>query len=330
MGADRGKQILTVAATDPLQLGRFLQARLGLSAAAALQLIAEGAVRVDLRRAGPAAPGLAPGARVTVFTPASASQTETTPGLRILLADADLLVVEKPAGLSAQPGRRGGPSVTALLPPPASLLHRLDAEASGLLLAARTPFAAAALQAALGRGAIVREYIAVVSSTPPESGRITLRIGPRAQSGPMSALRQCYPSDSVHGQPATTLFRVIGRSGQGAAAQALVLARLGSGRTHQIRVHLAALGCPLCGDTSYGGPPAARLLLHAARLRFPHPRSGALCQVSSPLPPEFAWPASPDLAQLTSPEALATAFNMLDTLDTIDGPAGPAAGAAPR
>lgn len=290
MPADRPKRLFTVATSDPRELGPFLKARLGGPPAAAAQLLAEGAVFVGRTRAQGPAQVLTPGARVTVYT-AGTGRRDPAPALLARLTDEAVLVLDKPAGLSTQPGRRGGPSLQALLPAGATLLHRLDAEASGLLLGARTPAAAAALQQALGRGAITRDYVAIVAGRLPEAGRIELPIGPRAASGPMSALRQCYPVGSPHGQPATTLFRVAGRRGAATAEQTLLLVRLLSGRTHQIRAHLAALGCPLLGDLAYGGPPAARLMLHAARLRFTHPRTGKPCQVLSPPPPEFAWPA---------------------------------------
>lgn len=271
------------------------------------QLIAEGSVRLGQRRAERPLQPLTPGERVTVFIAAAPPRPVSAPELRIAMQDAEVMVIEKPPGLSTQPGRRGGPSLTALLPPQVSLLHRLDAEASGLLLAARTPQAAAALQQALDAGAISRSYVAVVAGSPPDSGCIELRIGPRAQSGPMSALRQCYPRGSAHGQPATTLFQVIARSGAGAAAQALLLVRIRSGRTHQIRVHLAALGSPIYGDPSYGGPAAARLLLHAAELRFLHPRTGKPCHVLS-LPDFAAAGLSFVKEPLASAQALASAF----------------------
>jgi RluA family pseudouridine synthase len=302
MPAERAKRLFTVASTDPRELGRFLQARLGGSPATVAQLVAEGAVFVGRSRALEPRQALGPGARVTVYT---ADTPAPPPALQVRLSDADFLVVDKPAGLSTQPGRRGGPSLQALLPPGATLLHRLDAEASGLLLCARTATAAATLQRALERGAITREYLAIVAGRLPESGRIELRIGPRACSGPMSALRQCYPVGSPHGQPATTLFRVAGRRGAGAAEQTLLLVRLLSGRTHQIRVHLAALGSPILGDLAYGepGPPAPRLMLHAARLRFPHPRTGRPCEILSPPPPELAWPPELVLAEASNAPA---------------------------
>ena len=279
------------------------------------QLISEGSVRIGQHRVERPLQPLTPGSRVTVFIAAAPPQPARPPGLRIAMQDADVMVIEKPPGLSTQPGRRGGPSVTALLPPQVSLLHRLDTEASGLLLAARTPQAAAALQQALDNDAISRSYVAVVAGSPADSGCIELRIGPRAQSGPMSTLRQCYPRGSDHGQPATTLFQVIARSGADAAARTLLLVRIRSGRTHQIRVHLAALGSPLCGDPSYGGPPAARLLLHAAQLRFPHPRTGKPCQVLSL--PDFSAAGLAFIEEpLASAQALASAFAEATALDT--------------
>ncbi len=295
MPTDRPKRLFTVAAQDPRELLRFLQARLDLQAAAAQQLLAEGAVFVGLKRAQQPTPLLTPGARVTVYSAATQNpRAAARSTLQVARSDEDILVIDKPAGLCTQPGRRGGPSLVAQLPPHAVLLHRLDAEASGLLLGARNAAAAAKLQHDLNRGEITREYAAVVAGCPAAAGRIDLRIGAGAQSGPMSALRQCYPVDSPHGQPATTLFHTAGRVGTGANAATLLLVQLRSGRTHQIRVHLAALGHPILGDVAYGGPPAPRLLLHAVRLRFRHPRTGQSCQVVSPPPPEFGWPPSAD------------------------------------
>ena len=314
MPADRPKRLFTVAAQDPRELVRFLQLRLDLPPAAAQQLLAEGAVFVGLKRAQLPTPLLTPGARVTVYSAAAKAPEKPValPGLNVALSDEDILVVDKPAGLPAQPGRRGGPSLAALLPPHALLLHRLDAEASGLLLCARSAAAAAELQHALNQGEITREYAAVVAGHPPAAGRIELRIGAGAQRGPMSALRQCYPVGSPHGQPATTLFQVAGRTGPGPTAPALLLVQLLTGRTHQIRVHLAALGHPILGDVAYGGPPARRLLLHAVRLRFRHPRTGQLCQVVSPPPPEFGWAVNSDGKKQTRPALAAALAQALD------------------
>jgi 23S rRNA-/tRNA-specific pseudouridylate synthase len=206
-----------------------------------------------------------------------------------------VLVVDKPAGLETLPGRRGGPSLQQLLPAGATPLHRLDAEASGLVLCARSHAAAAVLQPALASGRISREYAAVVRGAPPDSGRIDLRIGARAGGQPMAARRQCYPADATQGQAATTLFQTLGRRRDDAGQpQALLQVELQSGRTHQIRVHLATLGFPIVGDRLYGdGDQAAgRLLLHAQRLRFRHPRTGRPCLAVSPPPPEFGWPTA--------------------------------------
>ena len=299
------KRILTVAAADPHDLRGFVAARLAVSPRQAARLVAEGSVWVDGRR--PSATDRTPlhtGQRITAYLEEAAARPAKV-ALPTVFSDEHLLVVDKPAGLPSQPGRRGGPSLLSLLPRGLFLVHRLDAEASGLLLCARTATAAATLQRALERGAITREYLAIVAGRLPESGRIELRIGPRACSGPMSALRQCYPVGSPHGQPATTLFRVADRRGAGAAEQTLLLVRLLSGRTHQIRVHLAALGSPILGDLAYGepGPPAPRLMLHAARLRFPHPRTGRPCEILSPPPPELAWPPELVLAEASNAPA---------------------------
>ena len=139
-----------------------------------------------------------------MFIAAAPPQPAGTSDLRIAMQDAEVMVIEKPPGLASQPGRRGGPSVTALLPPQVSLLHRLDTEASGLLLAARTPLAAAALQQAFDAGAVSRSYVAVVAGSPPDSGCVELRIGPsrpeRPDVGPAPVLpaRLCPGSAGDH------------------------------------------------------------------------------------------------------------------------------------
>jgi RluA family pseudouridine synthase len=301
------KQILTVAAVDPRQLGPFLRARLGLSGPAVARLIAEGAVWLGGRRAKAGGDPLLPGGRVTIYLADCAAPLLPVAPV-VLFADSRLLVVDKPAGLASQPGRRGGPSLLSLLPPPLFPVHRLDAEASGLVVLARDPEAAAALGQALqddNRAArpLHREYLALVAGVPTVPvGRIELRIGPAASSSPMSPRYRVYPSEATQGQPAHTDYWLLGPPLPGtlggvAASPALSLLglRLGSGRTHQLRLHLAALGHPIVGDKLYGGLPAGRLFLHAARLRLHHPESGQLLTWEAPPPAGFPAALAPPL-----------------------------------
>lgn len=284
------KRVLTVTGTQSPQLARFLVERLQRPDADVAQLIATGAVFVGAQRAQLGSQLLPVGQRVTVYAQ-PATQSVTQPAApQPVYSDNDLVVFHKPAGLPSQPGRRGGPSLQQVLPPGAVLMHRLDAEASGLILAAKQSDLFATLQHSLERGALVREYLAVVSGVPKVNaqgeGVIALRIGGRAQSGPMSSLRQCFPETSQLGEAATTLYRVLATS-DGATPRSLLWLRLLSGRTHQIRVHLAALGHAIVGDSAYGGASGSRLLLHAARLRLRHPRTRRKLLLWSPPPDEF-------------------------------------------
>src|SRR5689334_6962205 len=164
--------------------------------------------------------------------------------------------------------------------PYVGLIHRLDREASGLLIVTLRPEANQPLQRQLETHAIVREYLAIVHGVMrADERRVDRPISPRSQG--RSALRRKPGPDA---QAAVSHFRVVRRL----ADTTLVEVRLETGRKHQIRVHAAAIGHPLLGDRRYGGPPAPRLCLHATRLRFAHPDDARAITVESPLPPELA------------------------------------------
>jgi RluA family pseudouridine synthase len=190
---------------------------------------------------------------------------------RIVDRDDDVLVLDKPAGLLTQPGPTGGPSLLSWLEEQGErpyLIHRLDREASGLLVLARRREACAPLQAALAEGSVERRYLAVVQGRPaPEGGigRIELRITVQQRD---RRLRAALPREAPGGKEATTLYRIVQELPDD---RTLLSLQLLTGRTHQIRVHLSAIGHPIVGDAFYGGAPHARLLLHAQTLRFPHP-----------------------------------------------------------
>jgi RluA family pseudouridine synthase len=275
------KRLLTAGRDDPPLLLPFLVARLGLGPEQGERLLREGAVYVGRERVQKPRFPLSPGARVVVYLgePPGAADAAAP---RIRLADEDVLVIEKPAGLLVQPGRAGGPSLLAWLEArgegAARLVSRLDREVSGLILLARRGAACAPLQAALSSGAIQRGYHAVVQGPPqPPEGRIDLRIG----RGGEPHRRVALPASAPAGAAALTEYRTEALLMGG---RALVSLRLLTGRTHQIRVHLAAIGHPIVGDRDYGGPPAERLMLHASALRFPHPGTGALVEITSPPP----------------------------------------------
>ena len=210
--------------------------------------------------------------------------------LRIAYEDEHLLVVDKPAGLAVHPGagRQTGTLVHALLGRSAGgeedrpgIVHRLDRDTSGLLVVARTEEAYRRLQSLVRRHRLEREYLALVHGRPrSRTGRIEAAIG-RDRSEPT---RQSLDTDTP--REAVTHFEVV----ELLPEYALLRVRLETGRTHQIRVHLAAIDLPVVGDRVYGVPGLGleRQFLHAARLAFPHPLTGEQVETESPLPADLA------------------------------------------
>jgi 23S rRNA pseudouridine1911/1915/1917 synthase len=222
--------------------------------------------------------------------------------LQIAYEDADLIIIDKPPGLVVHPaaGHPGGTLQNALLHhapelaalPRGGLVHRLDKDTSGLLVVARTLPAHTRLVAALQARAVRREYLAIVAGLPVAGGEVEAPVGRH----PVDRKRMAVVSG---GKPALTHYRVEARY----RAHALLRLRLETGRTHQIRVHMAHLHHPIVGDPVYGGrprlPKAAepeliealrglrRQALHATRLGLDHPRSGAPMQWTSPLPADL-------------------------------------------
>ncbi len=208
-------------------------------------------------------------------------------GFRIAYEDDDVLVVDKSAGVVVHParGHREG-TLSQLLahtaaggdPERAGIVHRLDRDTSGLLLVARSEQAHAALQRALQRREIEREYIALVQGRPPaRSGTIEAPIGRDAR------VRTRMAVGGAHAREARTHFELD----RALPSTALLRLRLETGRTHQIRVHLQAIGHPVVGDPEYGSGETfglERQFLHATRLAFAQPISGARVEVDSPLP----------------------------------------------
>jgi RluA family pseudouridine synthase len=208
---------------------------------------------------------------------------------RILHLDEHLVVVDKPAGVPAQPDRQGSDALPALcaelIGGPALLVHRLDRGTTGATVLARTRASQARLLEEFRSHRVGKEYRALVSGAPKESeGIIDLALGPAPDGS-----RRADPG----GESAVTRFRVLERF-DGAA---LVAAFPETGRTHQVRVHLRELGCPLLGDARYGGPlqltrgsgvriDFARPLLHARALELSHPAGGTL-RVEAPEAGDF-------------------------------------------
>ncbi len=222
--------------------------------------------------------------------------------LEVLFKDRALLVINKPAGLVVHPGAGNARHTlqNALLGldpnlarvPRAGLVHRLDKDTSGLLVVARTPEAHTALVAAMAAREITREYLAVCTGVMTGGGTIDEPIGRHRTQRTRMAVR-------ADGRPSVTHYRVVRRF----RAHTLVRVTLETGRTHQIRVHLAHAGYPIVGDPVYGGrrrlPPGAtaalaaalqgfpRQALHAARLKLAHPVSGKLLEWEAPLPQDL-------------------------------------------
>jgi 23S rRNA pseudouridine1911/1915/1917 synthase len=205
--------------------------------------------------------------------------------------DEHLLVVDKPAGVVVHParGNRTGTLSQALAgraaggePERPGIVHRLDRDTSGLLVVARSDAVHRTLKAQLQRREIVREYLALVVGRPPaRSGTIDAPIGRDRRA------RTRISTDTDEPREARTHFELA----EALPGTTLLRVRLETGRTHQIRVHLQAIGHPVAGDPDYGGPETLgleRQFLHAARLAFPHPVTGAPLDVESPLPGDLA------------------------------------------
>ncbi len=213
---------------------------------------------------------------------------------QVLYEDEQLLVVDKAPGVVVHPARGHPQGTLAQLlagragggdPQRAGIVHRLDRDTSGLLVISRTEQAHRLLAAALARREIEREYLALVQGRPPaRSGTIEAPIGrdPRARTR-MAVGGARGPSRSREARTHFTLERAL-------AGTSLLRLRLETGRTHQIRVHLQAIGHPVCGDREYGAPGVLglqRQFLHAARLAFAHPLTGERVEVHSPLPADL-------------------------------------------
>ncbi len=211
----------------------------------------------------------------------------------IVYEDEDVIVVDKPAGMVAHPARgaTGGTLVNALLAHVGrglpgnelrpGLVHRLDRDTSGLLVIAKNEAALSALGIAMKARAIKREYLGLVHGVP-EHARGTIE-GPIARD-PHNRLKFAIVAD---GKPAITHYEVL----EGFPKHAELLFRLETGRTHQIRVHLAGMGHPVVNDPVYGKEePRFELpgqALHAWRLSFVHPRTGERLEFEADPPPEY-------------------------------------------
>ncbi len=276
------------------RLDQFLARQdIGLTRSRLRQLIDSGDVLVN-GAAVKAAHRVRPGDRVLVSVPPprpAVAVPQDIP-LTVVYQDADLVVIDKPAGLAAHPGP-GHPDQTlvngllALCPDiqgiggeiRPGIVHRLDKDTSGLMIAAKTEHAHHNLSRQIKDRAVGKGYLALVEGAPAQdSGVIDVPIG----RDPRRRTRMAVTAD---GRQSRTGYRILERAGR----YSLLELRLHTGRTHQARVHLAWLGHPLLGDAVYG--KRSRLLprhfLHAHRLAFAHPATGQALEFSSPLPPDL-------------------------------------------
>lgn len=268
------------------RLDRFLARRVrSLPRTLVQRLIRDGHVLLDDRPASRPAQRVGVGVRRVHVTVPAAEPDEPPlhlPPARVLLHDDWLLAVDKPAGYPVVGHlKRAGEDVVRAarrwLDDPDAFVgpcHRLDRDTSGVLLLALRPDAAASLSRAFRAGLVRKTYAALVDGPlAPARGRIDLPVHAPGDG--------VFPRiDHAIGRPARTRYRTA-RQDDG---DTLVVMRPLTGRTHQLRLHLAALGRPIRGDRVHGGSPAERLHLHACSLVFPHPHTGALVRLRAPVP----------------------------------------------
>ncbi len=295
-------RVVTVAEDEAdRRLDNFLIARLkGVPRTHVYRIIRSGQVRVNSRRSGPET-RLEPGDRVRIppvrtAEAAAPIRHDSVAWIeqRILYEDADLLVLDKPAGLAVHGGSGVSLGVIELLRAARAtahslgLAHRLDRDTSGCLLIAKKHSTLRRLQAAFRQGAVEKTYLALLhGQLKPERRVVDAPLATDSRRGGERWVRV-----DPAGKAARTVFAVERRY----PGATLVRVSLPTGRTHQIRVHAASIGRPIVADVRYGVDPdelavrigLRRLFLHAAALVFPGPRDGQLMRVECPLPEDLA------------------------------------------
>jgi 23S rRNA pseudouridine1911/1915/1917 synthase len=293
-----GRELIAGEEAAGVRLDRYLAEHAGLaSRAAAERLIERGAVVVDGQR-GQKSLRLSGGELIELAEEAESARPGPEAGselaIPVAFSDEHLIVVDKPAGVVTHPAPGVvGPTLVAALRDQGlrggddeqrpGVIHRLDRDTSGLLVLARSDEAFAALGAQMRARQIEREYVALVRGRPP-SRRGTI-------DAPIGRDRNDIGRMAVGGRgerPAVTHFELA----EPLVGASLLQLKLETGRTHQIRVHLAAIGHPVLGDPVYGVPGGQiglrRQFLHAARLAFAHPADGRRIELASELPPDLA------------------------------------------
>ncbi|HUC38036.1 MAG TPA: RluA family pseudouridine synthase [Acidimicrobiales bacterium] len=310
--ADRLLEVVVPDALEGERVDKSVSLLAGVSRSVAARLVAEGRVSIDGRPAELRSRPLASGERLEVRIPPVGEDlpvADPSVVITVVHEDDDLIVVDKPAGLvvHAGAGNNSATLVCGLLarypelaglpragagdPHRPGIVHRLDKGTSGLLAVARSVRAYRSLARQFREHSAGREYVALVAgSVSSDAGVVDAPIGRSARHPERMAVTR-------RGREATTSYRVAARYRDPVAAT-LVHARLGTGRTHQVRVHFAAIGHPVVGDDRYGGAasrPAAlvgsmgrgRLFLHAHELELEHP-AGGKASFSAPLPADLA------------------------------------------
>ncbi len=265
------------------RLDRLAARRLGISRSAVQRIIRERLLWVDGEEAA-SSYRVGGGERVEARVPEEGISPEEIP-VPVIFEDEHLLVVEKPAGLVVHPGagNAAGTVVNALLgrsiaggedPSRPGVVHRLDRDTSGLMVLAKGEPAYSRLVAQMSGRRVGRVYRAVVVGEGlPETGTVDAPVGRDPENPTLMA--------AGIGKPAVTHFEVL----REVAGHAMLEVRLETGRTHQIRVHLSAIGHPVYADPLYGTPvPGHRLWLHAENLAFIHPVSGERLSFEAPIP----------------------------------------------
>ncbi len=306
-GPAEGVTVEVPATLSGVRVDRGVAMVADVSRAVAAELVDAGRVFVD---GAPVTSGRMPlreGALLTVQLPEEAPATPgAEPAVRfsVVFADDDVAVIDKPAGLVVHPGagHTEGTLVGGLLavfpdladlvtagvcaPDRPGIVHRLDRGTSGLLAVARSADAYRSLVGQLATRSMERRYRALVAGlVTDDRGEIEAPIGRSVRTPTKMAI-------TPRGKPARTAYRVVERRGTSSASPTTLLElTLQSGRTHQIRVHMAAIGHPVIGDARYGTPDkrlgSGRFFLHAARLAFDHPRTGERSEFDAPLPDDL-------------------------------------------
>lgn len=263
------------------------------------QLVADGAVQVNALPAGKPSRKVRAGEHLTIElrpTPMSQAFTPQAMPLAVVYEDEHLAVIDKPAGLVVHPapGNWSGTLLNGLLArdacaarlPRAGIVHRLDKDTSGLMVVARSRLAMDALVARIAARQVSREYLAMAHR--PWRGATEREVDAPIGRDPRHRQRMAVVDLARQpGKVAQTRIELL----QNAEEGCLVRCLLRTGRTHQIRVHMAHLGHPLVADVLYGGAPAAgmaRQALHARRLAFVHPVTGEAMVFTAPLPADLA------------------------------------------